>query len=438
MKKIIKTIVPERFILWYHYLVALFATAYYGFPGKRMVVIGVTGTKGKTSASNFIWACLTAGGKRTGLLSTANIRIGERELLNERHMTMPGPLTIQRLMAEMVRAGCTVCIVETTSEGLKQYRHIGAYYDIAVFTNLFPEHLRSHGGSFEAYRKAKEKMFRALSSHRKILNGKPVEKVIIANADSEHASAFLQYPADKKITYGVRSQSAEYAARDIKEETDGVRFTVSGAPFRLAIPGIFNALNALPAIIIGRLLGVDDTAIACGLSALTVIPGRMEKIDVGQNFTVFVDYAHEKESMTRALEAVNAMKRAGARTIVLLGAEGGGRDTAKRPAMGERAGALADYVIVSNVDPYDDDPKTILEDIARASEQTGKVRERDLFVIEDRREGIAKAFALAKSGDTVLLTGKGAEQSMIIGEKRLAWDDRMVAREELAKLPAHR
>jgi len=437
MKKLLKKLLPEKFVLLYHYLVAVFATLYYGFPSKKMIVIGVTGTKGKTSTINFIWSCLMAGGYKTGIISTANIRIGEKEFLNKYHMTMPGRFTIQKLMAQMVKSGCKFCIVETTSEGIKQYRHIGVYYDIAVFTNLSPEHLESHGGSFEKYKQMKAKMFAALSSHKKIIDGKEIEKVIIVNKDSEHADYFLDFKADKKITFSIKNE-ADYVANNIQETNLGVSFEVAKVIFKIGILGKFNVYNALPAIIICYLFDISDYLIAEGLLNLQIIPGRMEKIDEGQNFTVLVDYAHEKESIANVLETASNMKKAGAKVIILLGAEGGGRDRAKRPIMGELAAKIADYVIVSNVDPYEDDPKQILEDIAVSAEKFGKIRNQNLFVVEDRRSGIKKALSLAKIDDVVLITGKGAEQSIVISGKRSLWDDRRVVREELKSIPPGR
>lgn len=433
VKKIIKRLLPAQLILLYHYAMAVLAGLLYGFPSRKMVIIGVTGTKGKTSTVNFIWSCLMAGGNKTGIISTANIRINKHERLNKYHMTMPGPFVLQKLMARMAQDGCTHCIIETTSEGIQQHRHVGIYYDIAVFTNLFPEHLQAHGGSFETYKQMKGRMFTALSSHRKRKNGKPVKKVIIANRDSEHADYFLSFPADKHITFGVRNK-ANFFAHTIKETTLGVNFMVGKAAFSIGILGAFNVSNALPAIIIARHIGMNDNTIARGLANLITIPGRMEKISGEQNFTVIVDYAHEKESMTHVLRTAQSMRSQGAKTIVLLGAEGGGRDKAKRPIMGELASRMADYVIVSNVDPYEDNPKEILEDIARSSEQHGKIREQDLFIIEDRREGIRKALSLATTNDIVLITGKGAEQSIIIGGKKSFWDDRLVVQEELQNL----
>lgn len=433
MKRILKKLLPKKIVLLYHYLVAILAAFFYGFPSKKMIVIGVTGTKGKTSTINFIWSCLQAGGHKTGIISTANIRIGEEEFLNKYHMTMPGRFTIQKLMAEMAKRGCKFCLVETTSEGIKQSRHVGIYYDIGVFTNLSPEHLESHAGSFEKYKQMKTKMFAALASHKKIINGRRIEKVIIANKDSEHADHFLSFKADKKITFAVNNE-ADYVANNVQETATGVSFEVSNKAFMLGILGKFNVYNVLPAIIVCRLFGVDDSAINKGLKELTTIPGRMEKIDEGQEFTVLVDYAHEKESITNIIRTANNLKKSGAKTIILLGAEGGGRDKAKRPIMGELAATMADYVIVSNVDPYEDEPKQILEDIAKASEKFGKVREQDLFVIEDRKAGIQKALALASAGDVVLITGKGAEQSIVIDGNILPWDDREVVKEELRLL----
>ncbi len=434
MKRLLKRFAPEALLSIYHYGVALAAAIRYGFPSRRIVVIGVTGTKGKTSTANFIWSCLSAGGVQTGIITTANIRIGDREILNAYHMTMPGPFTIQRLLRQMVEAQCTHCVIETTSEGLKQHRDVGIQYDISIFTNLFPEHLPSHGGSFDAYKKMKGRMFSSLRAHaRKTLNRRQVEKIIIANAASEHAPYFLAFPADRKITFAV-GKKADYTAEDVRSSNSGVAFKVADTEFRLSIPGAFNVSNALPAIIISRLASIDDASIARGLEKLTLIPGRMERIEAGQNFTVFVDYAHEGESMRNVLETAASMRTTGGKIIVLLGAEGGGRDKAKRPIMGTLTGTMADYVVVSNVDPYDDDPQEILEDIARAAEQAGKKRDTDLFVIEDRRAGIQKALSLAKAGDIVLITGKGAEQSMVLGGRSIPWDDRVVVREELQKL----
>ena len=433
MRKIIKKILPDKVILFYHYALAVLAAFSYDWPSRKMIVIGVTGTKGKTSTINFIWSCLMAGGYKTGIITTANIRIGKEESLNKYHMTMPGPFIIQKAISQMQKSGCKVCVIETTSEGLKQFRDYGIYYDIAIFTNLSPEHLFSHGGSFDNYRATKGKMFEALWPYIKIIDGKKIDKFTIVNKDSRDADYFLSFRSDRKITYATE-KDADLRAKNIKESRDGVDFTLDGKPYSLSVLGKFNVYNALPAIAIAQIFSINEGQIKKGLSSLSVIPGRMERIDLGQDFTVIVDYAHEKQSMTKLLESANKLKNEGSKTIVLLGAEGGGRDKSKRPIMGEIAAKMADYVIVCNVDPYDDDPKEILEDIAKSSEKIGKKRDEDLFVIEDRREGIRKALSLAGRGDIVLITGKGAEQSMIIKSKKIPWDDRHVVEEELKKL----
>jgi UDP-N-acetylmuramoyl-L-alanyl-D-glutamate--2,6-diaminopimelate ligase len=460
VKSLIKKLAPSGLLLFYHRAIAWFGALIYRFPSRKMIVIGITGTKGKTSAANFIFSCLSVGGYKVGMLTTATIKIGNEEFLNTYHMTMPGRFFIQKQMRKMVKAGCRFCIVETTSEGLKQWRHSGINYDIAVFTNLTPEHLPSHNNNFEEYKWAKGRMFAGISkSRRKILDstpstgstsspqadstsspqagspqvdGKKVEKVIIGNTDSEHSGYFLSFPADKKITFGIKNLKADYLAEAVKPKGWGIEFFVKGERYELSIPGVFNVYNSLPAIAISKIFQIPTNLIQNGLKSLALIPGRMEKIEEGQNFTLVVDYAHEKQSMGNLLQT--AKQIGNGKIIVLLGAEGGGRDKNKRPEMGELVGRLADFAVVSNVDPYDDDPRQIIEDIAVVAEKFGKIRGQNLFVIEDRREGIKKALSLVGAGDIVLITGKGAEQSMILGDKTIPWDDRVVVREELKKI----
>ncbi|MBI5254795.1 UDP-N-acetylmuramoyl-L-alanyl-D-glutamate--2,6-diaminopimelate ligase [Candidatus Falkowbacteria bacterium] len=433
LKKIIKKMLPKNVLGWYHFLLAKVGAMIYGFPSRKMVIIGITGTKGKTSTANFIWSVLNAAGFKTGIITTANIRIGEQESLNKYHMTMPGRFILQKTMAEMVDAKCKFCVVETTSEGIKQWRHIGIDYDVAVFTNLSPEHLAAHENSFEKYKEAKGKMFAALNvKKRKIIDGREIQKVIIANFDDENKDFFLNFAADKKITFGLDSQ-ADVVATNIDDAADGVTFNVSSNNYRLNIVGGFNVHNALPAIVVAKLFDINDATIQRGLENLAQIPGRMEEIKQGQNFRVFVDYAHEPKSMEAALNTSRKIVGNG-KLIVLLGAEGRGRDKTKRPAMGKVAGELADFVVISNVDPYEDDAAAILRDIKVGAEMAGKIENINLFVIEDRRAGIRRALKLANTDDIVLITGKGAEQSITIAGVKYPWDDRIVVSEELAKI----
>jgi UDP-N-acetylmuramoyl-L-alanyl-D-glutamate--2,6-diaminopimelate ligase len=432
IKSLVKKFLPTKFLLFYHYLVAILAAFWFGRPAKKMYIVGITGTKGKTSAANFIWSVFNSAGFKTGLIGTANIRIWHTEKMNDMHMTMPSPFKLQKILWDMYNGGCTHVVMEATSEGMKLWRHIGIDFDCAIFTNLTPEHLPSHEGSFENYKKVKMRLFKSLAIHKKTLNGMPTEKVIITNADSEHSKYYAGAKADKKLTYGIE-KPARFKAENIKEDTNGVSFTCSATNFHISMLGRFNIYNALPAIALGSILNIPTDKIKQGIDELKNIPGRMEVINEGQKFTVIVDYAHEKISMNAVLDTARNMAGKN-KVIVLLGAEGGGRDKAKRPAMGEAAGKKADIVICSNVDPYEDDPYPIANDIAVEAERHGKVRDQDLFVILDRREGIKKALSLANINDIVLITGKGAEQTIIIDGKSKPWDDRVVVSEELKKI----
>lgn len=426
LKKIKKLIATP-----YHYFIPVIGSLAYGKPSNKMIIIGITGTKGKTSAANYIWSVLTAAGHKTGLIGTANIRIGEEESMNPYHMTMPGRTIIQSLLKKMLDNGCEYAVVETTSEGIKQWRHKAINYDTAIFTNLSPEHLDAHG-SYENYKKAKGQLFEMLARlPRKTLKGKKIPKTIIANIDDKEADYYLHFKADQKITFGINTK-ADIQAKQIKLAPFSSEFMVDGLNYKLNLPGDFNIYNALAAIAVAKNFSLPQSATIKGLADLRTIPGRMEKIDAGQNFIALVDYAHEEKSMIAALTAAKGMTDG--KVIVLLGAEGGGRDKAKRPAMGKVAGELADYVVISNVDPYEDDPKLIIEDIAVAAEASGKKEGIDLFRIEDRRAGIAKALGLANKDDVVLITGKGAEQFITIGGTRSPWDDRQVVTEEIKKL----
>lgn len=432
IKELIKKLVPKNALLVYHWFLAVLGQFIYGFPSKRMIVVGITGTKGKTSTAFFLGSVLNAAGKKTGLITTAAIKIGAEEFLNPYHMTMPGRFAIPRLMRKMVKAGCSVCVMEATSEGMKQWRHAGIDFDAAIFTNLTPEHLRSHGGSFEEYKKMKGRLFATLSRSRtKKIGGVIFPKTIIANADSEHASYFLSFPAERKITYGTLG-SPELRIKIGEQTQQGIAFEANGGKFRLALPGKLNVMNAAPAIIVGRLFSLSDALIKEGL-LLPTIPGRMEKIE-GGNRMVFVDYAHEKESMGALIATASALRKPNGKILVLLGAEGGGRDIQKRFDMGKIVGEQADIVVVSNVDPYDDAPQKIAEDIANEAVKAGKLQGENLFVVLDRREGIQKILSLAGPNDIVVISGKGAEQSMIIKGKKIPWDDRVVVREELKKI----
>jgi len=434
MKKLIKKLVPGFLFDIYHLFLAYFGAFLYGWPSKKMVVIGVLGTRGKTTTADFIWSCLQASGKKAGLTGTANIRIGNQETLNPYHMTMPGRFILQKILRQMVKSGCEYAVIETPSEGVEQSRHKGIIYDVAVLTTLYPEYAEAHHWSWERTLAMHQKVFADLGKqYRKKINGREIPKIIVVQSDNALKDDFLKFNADKKITYGI-SKKADFEAKYIESLDEGISFEVNGEKYELSLAGGFNVLNALAAVAAATALGIPNETIKKGLLNLKKVAGRLEQISVGQTFHAIVDYAHDSVSLEAALKAAKEIGKNSSKIILLLGAEGGGRDKKKRPIMGEVAAKLADYVVVSNVDPYDDDPIEIIEDIAAAAEKAGKKRNVDLFTIADRREGIRHALKLAKTHDVVLITGKGAEQSLIIKGKSYPWDDREVVRQELLNI----
>lgn len=434
LKLILRNLVPEPILLTYHKARGWLAAAIYGFPARKLVVVGITGTKGKTSTANYVWSVMHAGGLKAGLISSANFRFGDVEEPNPYHMTMPNPFLIQRKMREMVRRGITVMAMEMTSEGMKQHRHMGITVDIAIFTNLTPEHLASHSNSFERYKRAKVPLFATCLQHaNKIVDGKRVPRVLIANADSPHAEYYLKYPADQKVTFGI--ESGEVRAEHILSDRSGTSFSVGETSVRLSIPGIFNIYNALPALIAGRALGLPDDAILRGLTSLSVIPGRMELIEEGQNFSVIVDYAHEPASLSALLTAAESMREAGKKIILLTGVIGGGREP--RIPLAKIGAKRANFLIITNEDPYEKDPLILIEELTQAAESEGKTRDVDLFPILDRANAIRKALSLAEEGAIVLIAGKGAEQTMMTKSGAVPWNERAIVRNLLKEHISH-
>lgn len=438
MKSLLKRLIPKALLDRYHYALAVLAAAWFRHPSERLRVVGVTGTNGKSTTVSMIAAVLEAAGHRVGYATTVGFKVGEREWLNATKMTMLGRFRLQRLLREMVDAGCAYAIIETSSEGIKQHRHAGIHFDVAVFTNLTPEHLESHGG-FENYKKAKLRLFEKLARDPvKVLDGQPVPKVIVANVGDAHAADFLAFEAHKKFGFLTDKSPAAQAtwpiaivkAMDVAWDASGTRFSVRDVPFRIAMPGAFNAENAAAAIAVGLSQGVAIEVMAEALAKLPGVPGRMERIDLGQPFTVLVDYAPEPESLRQLYATIATQPKR--RLIHVLGSCGGGRDRARRPVLGTMAAEHADVVIVTNEDPYDDDPRLIMEEVAEGARAAGKRDDVDLFVVEDRAAALQRAVDLAADGDFVLATGKGAEQA-IMGPNgsKTPWDEREVLRAAL-------
>ncbi|MBI4138585.1 UDP-N-acetylmuramyl-tripeptide synthetase [Candidatus Uhrbacteria bacterium] len=430
----LKSRIPGAWLLPYHRALSWLAAAMYGHPSEKLIVIGVTGTNGKTTTTYFTANALEASGSPTGCTSTAVFKVGDREWLNDTKMTMVGRFALQRLLRGMVDAGCLFAVIETSSQGIVQHRHANINYDLMVFTNLTPEHIEAHGG-FEKYKQAKLDAFRHTArSPRKVFNGKTIQKVAVLNARDASSAAFALPEFDRIFWYGTDGTAgADLVATGIRLEDRSAAFDVRGIPATIRMPGRVNVENALAALSVCEILGVPLAAAASALSEIERVPGRFERIEEGQPWTVIVDYAPEPESLERLYDTLSSVSRN--RLIHVLGSAGGGRDVARRPIIGRMAGERADVVIVTNEDPYDDDPRRIMEQVADGAREVGNIDGQNLFIIEDRRDAIREAMRRAAPGDLVLLTGKGSEQAICVaGGRKIPWDEREEARKAIREV----
>ncbi len=419
--------IPKYFFDAYHRFSAIAADVWYGHPSHKLFVIGVTGTNGKTTTAHFIAAILEAAGKHVGLLSTIALTVGGEERVNQTKMTtLANAWQVQKLLAEMVAAGDTHAVVETTSHALDQYRVHRVAYDIAVITNVTHEHLDYHK-TMDRYRKAKERLFAVVTSRpAKRLFGEAIPRVTIMNADDPSAASFLRYRSDRRMAYGFGARPQEV------EEENFV--APSALTLSLQIPGKFTIANACAAIAVARSLAIPDTISLHALSAVKGIPGRLERIQAGQPFVVMIDYAVTPDSFEKLAELVRSeMLEKNGRWWWVFGATGE-RDRAKRPILGEIAGRTADFVVLTNEDPFHEDPERILDEVEAGVVKAGKEKEKNYWRTLDRRAAIRYALAHAKPGDVVTITGKGAETAMAVGDERIPWNERQIVREILNEL----
>jgi UDP-N-acetylmuramoyl-L-alanyl-D-glutamate--2,6-diaminopimelate ligase len=394
------------------------ADAWHGRPSERLEVIGVTGTDGKTTTCYLAVAALRGGGRRPGMIGTVAVRVGDEERPNEDRNTTPEAPELQALLAEMVEAGNDSVVMEATSHGLAQSRTRNCRFRVAVVTNVTSEHLEFHG-TLEAYRAAKAMLVEEAPT-------------AILNADDPAFGYFRDQARDRVFTYGTDA-SADVRATDIRARTDGTTFTATtprwSGEVHLRLPGAFNVHNALAALALAAVEGVEPEAAARALGEVRGVLGRMERIDAGQPFGVVVDYAHTADSLAKMLRTLRPLTAG--RLIVVFGSAGE-RDRVKRPAMGKVAAELADLAIVTDEDPRLEDGHAINEAIADGARAAGARDGETLWVIDDRRAAIAHAIGLAQEGDMILLAGKGHEGSIFYGTEKRWWDEREVARQELA------
>ena len=416
---------PRRSLTW-------LAAAFYNWPARKLTVIGVTGTDGKTTTSNLIYKILIAAGIKAGMISTVNAVIGDETLDTGFHVTTPDAHDVQNYLAKMVDAGLTHVVLETTSHGWAQFRVDACEFDIGVVTNITHEHMDQHG-SYENYRAAKARLFTSLEMTGEKPQGNPHLGVI--NRDDDKSFSFLNdHIKVNRINYGL-GEEADVRAEDIEYSPTGIKFTAVSKDFRVGasskLVGTYNVSNclaALTATVYG--LGINPQVAAQGIAALEGIPGRMERISMGQNFTAIVDFAHTPNALKVALEAGRKMTRG--RVISVFGSAGL-RDKEKRRMMAETSAELADITVLTAEDPRTESLEGILEEMAEGARLKGGREGETFWRVPDRGEAIKFALCLAKEGDVVLSCGKGHEQSMCFGRTEYLWDDRIAMRAALAE-----
>lgn len=389
-KEIAKKFIPKWLLRVYHFKLALLGAMVFGFPGysKNVKIIGITGTSGKSTTTDFVCRILEEAGHKVASVSSIRFKIGKEEWENKYKMTMPGRFVIQKFLRRAVNAKCDFVVLEVTSEGIRQFRHKFIKFDCAVFTNLSPEHIESHGG-FEKYRNEKLKLFRA------------TKNIHVINIDDENAKYFLKTFANKKI---------EFNAKNI-EDIGGLELNVFGK---------FNVLNAIASISVARAYGVDLDICKKALEKAKGIAGRMEV--VSKNPIVIVDYAHTPEQLEAVYKTFKDKKM-----ICVLGSCGGGRDKWKRPVLGEIAKKYCTKIFVTNEDPYDEDPEAIINEVYKTA---GSNAEK----VINRENAIKKAIKIAVPENVVIITGKGSEPWMCVENgKKIPWSDKKIVEENINK-----
>jgi UDP-N-acetylmuramoyl-L-alanyl-D-glutamate--2,6-diaminopimelate ligase len=419
------------------------ATWWYGDPSLELGIVGVTGTDGKTTTTYLAVAALEAAGISTGLVGTVETKVGTLRERHESHATTPAAPELQATLRAMTASGNAVAVVETTSHALALGRVAGVAFDAAVFTNLSHEHLDLHG-TFERYRAAKLRLFTALAAGPanpvKSVEGRRWPKLAVVNRD-DPASPYFEAAAREAgatlIGYGT-GPAADVRATGIEEDASRIRVQYTApsgeGTLVLRLAGRFNVHNALAVVALGEGLGLDPLAVRAGLEQVTAVPGRMERIDVGQPFGVIVDYAHSPASLETVLGLLAPVAAAAGGGLIAVFGSAGERDTAKRAVMGRIAGERCRLVVAADEDPRGEDPGSIVDEIVRGAETAGRQRGVDVLGIPDRRDAIAAAFERARPGDIVLLAGKGHEPTILYADHAMPWDEAAVARDTLAAM----
>lgn len=418
-RKIFRSLQP-----YYHFILSILGAVIYGFPGRKMYVIAVTGTKGKSTTTEIMNSILESSGEKTVLSNTIKTKVVGEERKNLSKMTTRGRFFTQRLLREALNKGARFAVLEISSEATLRFGHKFLFLDALIFTNLEPEHIEAHG-SYEKYVNAKLNIARELQKgvNKKFSPG----RVLVANSDDKESEKFLSLNIPNKITYSLRDTTAT------KADENGSVFQIGKTVIRSSLPGIFNVSNMLGCIALAKFIGIKDESIKNSLEGINLIRGRMEKIKEGQKYDVVVDYAHTPNSLRSVYETYSQNQKNKKHLVCILGNTGGGRDKWKRPEMGKIAGEYCDEIILTNEDPYDEDPRNILEEMILGIEDKSKTK-----IILDRREAIRNALERAmeiNKETAVIITGKGTDP-YIMGPNgtKQKWDDAEVVREELKDL----
>ena len=396
-------------VLPYHFIQAVIASTKNGFPAKKLRVIAVTGTNGKTTTCFMIWNMLKTAGFKTGLMTT--VAYGVDKLKPELgHMTTVDAATLNRRIKEIAAQGAEFLVLEVTSHALSEYRTLGIPIEIGVFTNLTHEHLDYHK-TLTSYRNAKGKLFASA-------------KFSILNAD-DPATKYYKTIAKDYITYGIKS--GQNKPEKIQLQVDGVKYLYHDMNIETKIPGEFNVYNSLAAAVVGEKIGLSPKQITQGIKSLASVEGRMNVIDEGQNFTVIVDYAHAPDAIEKVFNSVKGHKG----RIITVHGGAGRRDPSTRPIRGEILGKNSDIVIITEDDSRDEPLEQIMQGFVKGAKKAGKKEGKDLFLEPDRKEAIALALKKAKKGDLVLILGKGHEKTILRADGPHDFEDIAVTRKLL-------
>ena len=388
----------------YHLMRAYAACIYFGFPSKKLTVIGVTGTDGKTTTSHMIYEILKFAGKRVSLISSIHAQIGEKSYDTGFHVTTPEPVALQRFLRKVVKSHSEYLVLEATSHGLDQNRIFGIGFNFAVLTNITHEHLDYHK-SFENYILAKARLFK-------------YAKVSILNLDDPSFFKIKKLANGKIITYSI-AKKADFMPKKF--------------PLKLKISGDYNLSNALCAGALATQIGISKKAITKTLNNFQGVKGRMEEVDLGQDYRVVVDFAHTPNGLKQVLKTLNSKRQTPSSKLIAVFGAAGERDTLKRPRMGKIAAKYADICILTAEDPRREKIEDICEQIVQGILKSDKCESKDFFKIYDRREAIEFAVKLAKPGDIVVCLGKSHEKSMCFGTKEYPWDEFKAVERAIAK-----